>query len=75
MADIQNTANTTSTKSTAIDYIDIFLDKRIYEGNEQYPLTDIGTSNLFYDLHGHAIRFVDEANKWYLDNSPNPFVA
>ena len=65
MADIQNTTSSTSAKNTAIDYIDIFLEKRIYEGNEQYPLTDIGTSNLFYDLHGHAIRFVDEANKWY----------
>ena len=49
----------------AIDYIDYFLEKRIYEGNEQYPLTDIGTSKLFYELHGHAIRFIDEANKWY----------
>ena len=49
-----------------MDYISLFMARSIYEGNELYPRTDIGTAKLFYDLHGHAIRFVEESNKWYV---------
>lgn len=51
-----------------MDYIQHFIDMQIYEGNEQYPRTDIGTAKLFYDLHSHVIRCVDESDKWYVYN-------
>jgi putative DNA primase/helicase len=49
-----------------MDYIQHFKDLHIFEGNEQYPCTDIGTAKLFYDLHRDIIRCVDESDKWYV---------
>lgn len=49
-----------------MDYIHQFKELHIFEGNEQYPRTDIGTAKLFFDLHSHIICCVDESDKWYV---------
>jgi putative DNA primase/helicase len=50
-----------------MDYITLFTEKQI-GSNPQYPRNDIGTAQLFYDLHSHFIRYVREAKTWYVHN-------
>jgi len=49
-----------------IDYLSLFAERQIEQGEEPYPLNDIGTAYLFYDLHKGFIRYVVESKTWYI---------
>jgi putative DNA primase/helicase len=47
-----------------MNYIDKMLEVGAGE-NPRYPRNDIGTAQLFYDLHSDNVRFVKEAEQWF----------
>ena len=49
-----------------MDYIALFKEKQIECDIEPYALNDIGTAQLFYDLHSESIRYVKEPRAWYV---------
>ncbi|MCL1884612.1 MAG: phage/plasmid primase, P4 family [Defluviitaleaceae bacterium] len=53
-----------------MDFYNIFKEKKIEASSitSPYPQNDIGTAQLFYDLHKGFIRYVMEAKTWYIYN-------
>ena len=48
-----------------LEYTAKFKEMHVHS-NPAYPHNDIGTANLFYDLHSGFIRYVMEAKTWYV---------
>jgi hypothetical protein len=48
-----------------MNYIDRMLELSAGD-NPRYPRNDIGTAQLFFDLHSDFLRFVKESDCWFV---------